>query len=345
MVTMRAAVLYAPGDLRIEQIPVPRISRNQVLVNVKAVGICGSDLHLYNNGRIADSIMNEPLILGHEAAGEIVAIGEDVTALQCGDRVVMEPGISCGECEFCQRGEYNLCRFQAFKGIPSTQGCMTEFVAIPWRYAHKLPPQIDHEEGTVIEPLAVALQGLAEGQVRAGQSVAILGGGTIGLMALQAALALGAGPVIVVDLYTKRLDLAKNLGAAHVVNACIEDPVHRILELTNQLGTDVVLETSGTAAAAAQTVRIVRRGGTVVLVGVGAGEVSFNVDLITRSRLKLTGTFRYANQFPVALSLAKSGKVDLCSIITHRFPLERTQEALEISKSQRDSTIKTLVTL
>jgi L-iditol 2-dehydrogenase len=342
---MRAAVLHAPGDLRIEETPRPEIGPTEVLVNIKAVGVCGSDLHLFNNGRIATSIMTRPLILGHEAAGEVVAAGAAVAGIKCGDRVVIEPGISCGHCEFCTRGEYNLCRSQAFKGIPDTQGCLADFVAMPQQYVHKLPPGVGYAEGTVIEPFAVALQGLSEGQVRAGQSVAVLGGGPVGLMVLQGALATGAGPVTVVDLYEKRLALAGRLGAAHTVNAGQEDAVQVIRSLTDDRGADVVLETSGASAVAAQTIKVVRRGGTVVFVGVGCGDVTFDVNTITRSRLKLTGTFRYANQYPVAIGLAAVGRVDLGAVITHRFPLEGAGEALAFTAAHKDEAIKTIISL
>lgn len=345
MYTMRVSKLHAPYDLRIEQIPLPVIKNNEVLIRTKAIGICGSDIHLYKTGRIATSVMKEPLILGHEATGEIVEVGKEVTNFKSGDRVIIEPGISCGECEFCRRGEYNLCPNQAFKGIPNTQGCMSEYIAVPQNYIHKLPEKLSYAAGTVIEPFCVALQGLTEGNVRAGNSVTIFGAGPIGLMALQGALIQGAGPIYIVDLYPNRLELAKKLGASYIIDATVEDPIKAIRSLSRGHGTDVVMETSGSAICAEQTIQIVRRGGTVVFVGVGCGEVKFNVDTITRSRLKLTGSFRYANQYPIAIKLVTTGKIDLNSLVTHQFPLDQVKEAFEYITTHKNEVIKAVITV
>ncbi|MGI6285129.1 NAD(P)-dependent alcohol dehydrogenase [Neomoorella humiferrea] len=345
MNVMLAAKLYAPNNIKIEKIPIPTFKENEVLIRIKAVGICGSDIHLYKNGRIASTIMKEPLILGHEATGEIVEVGKGVSGFQFGDRVIIEPGISCGECPFCRRGEYNLCPAQAFKGIPDTQGCLCEYVVVPRHYVHKLPSDLPFADGTLIEPFCVALQGLSEGNVKPGDTVAILGAGPVGLMALQGALVRGAAAVYVVDLYPQRLELAQKLGAASIINATVEDPIKAIRDLSGGMGTDVVMETSGSAVCAEQAMKIVRRGGTIVFVGVGCGEVKFNVDILTRSRLKLTGTFRYANQYPVAIKLVSTERIDLHSLVTHRFSLDKVQEAFEFLTTHKNEVIKAVITM
>ncbi|MCL5110056.1 MAG: NAD(P)-dependent alcohol dehydrogenase [Chloroflexi bacterium] len=343
---MKAGVLYKAHDLRLEERPRPAPAPGEVLVQIKAVGICGSDMHLYEEGRIGNTVLEQPVVLGHEAAGEVVELGSGVTSLKVGDRVAMEPGIPCRQCAYCKRGEYHLCPDVKFHGVPGNDGYFAEYATIPADFAFKLPANLDYVQGAMLEPLAVGLQAATEGEVRPGQSVAILGSGPIGLAALQASLVHGATNVIVVDVVEKRLEMAKELGASHVVNAAHTPAVQEIARLTGGLGADVVLETAGAVPTIQQTLYAARRGGVVVLVGIASqANVPLDVVRIVRSRMQVRGCFRYVNQYPVAVSLASTGKVDVRSTVTHSFPIDQLTEGIEFAIKRKDVAIKCVVTL
>ena len=343
---MKAGVLYQAHDLRLEERPRPVPAADEVLVKIKAVGICGSDMHLYEEGRIGNALLERPLVLGHEAAGEVVEVGAAVTGVMVGDRVALEPGIPCRRCAYCKRGEYHLCPYVRFHGVPGTDGYFAEYATIPSDFAYRLPDGLDYVQGAMLEPLAVGLQAATEGEVQPGQSVAILGSGPIGLASLQASLVRGATKTIVVDVVEKRLQMAKELGATHVVNAAQTPAVAEIVRLTEGLGADVVLETAGAVATIQQSVHAGRRGGTVVLVGI-AGEPNVPLDVvrIVRSRMRVHGCFRYVNQYPVAVALASAGKVDVRSSVSHSFGLDELPTAIEFAVKRKDVAIKCVVSL
>src|SRR5512133_1207835 len=216
--SMLAAVMYGPRDVRLERRPIPDIGPDEVLVDIAAVGVCGSDVHFYWDGRIGKRVVQKPMILGHESAGTVVAVGDRVTSLQPGDRVALEPGIPCRRCSYCKTGHYNLCPNVAFMAAPHTDGAMREYVKTAADFAFKLPDSMSFEDGTLVEPLSVGVYAARRGRVAPGDNVVILGAGTIGLMALQAAKVYGASRRIVVDLQPDRLEMAKRLGATHVIN-------------------------------------------------------------------------------------------------------------------------------
>lgn len=342
---MKAAVLHGIRDLRIEELPDPKIEReDDVLVRIKAVGVCGSDVHFYTHGRIGDFVVEKPLILGHESAGVVEEVGEGVKNLKPGDRVALEPGIPCRRCEFCKSGRYNLCPDVRFFAAPPVDGTFAEYVVHPADFCYKLPDNVSLEEGAMLEPLSVGLHGAILGGVRPGDAVAVLGSGPIGLMALQSARAMGAGRVICVDLYPFRLDLARRLGACETINAGEREAVEVIMELTGGRGVDVVFETAGAGITSQQAVEIARRGGTIVHIGLGSQEaVPMNIVKIIFKELKLQGVHRYANIYPRALELISSGDVDVRSMITSRYPLDRVEEALREPIERPDSTVKVMV--
>jgi L-iditol 2-dehydrogenase len=343
---MKAGVLYKARDLRLEERPRPQPAADEVLVKIKAVGICGSDMHLYEEGRIGNASLESPLVLGHEAAGEVVETGAAVTRLKVGERVALEPGIPCRKCAYCKRGEYHLCPDVKFHGVPGNDGYFAEYVAIPADFAYRLPDELDFVQGAMLEPLAVGLQAATEGEVQPGQSVAILGSGPIGLSALQACLVRGATKTIVVDVVDKRLQMASELGATHVVNAKQTPAVAEIVRLTGGLGADVVLETAGAVPTIQQSLYAARRGGTVVLVGISAeANVPLDVVRIVRARMRVHGCFRYVNQYPVAVALASSGKVDVRAAVSHSFVLDELPTAIEFANKRKDIAIKCVVTV
>jgi L-iditol 2-dehydrogenase len=343
---MKAAVLHGIDDLRIEERPQPVPGPGEVLVNVKAIGVCGSDIHWYHEGRIGEKVVTEPLVIGHEAAGEIVQVGADVQGWQAGDRVALEPGLYCRKCDFCKRGDYNLCQNGVYQSSPGADGFFAEYVTMPADKVFRLPDNLDWIEGAMIEPWQVGLQAAYQGEVAPGQAVAVLGAGPIGLFTLQAALARGATNVIVTDVEPRRLALAQELGATHVVNAAKVDAVAEIVRLTGGQGADVVLEAAGAVPTMQQSLYAVRRGGMVVLVGMFSVP-NFNLEVlrIVRQGLTLRGVFRYANHYPVAIALAGAGRVNLKAPVTHTFPLEQTKEALDFSMTHKDVAIKVAVTI
>jgi len=341
---MKAAVLHAIGDLRVEEVDKPTITApDQALVRIRAVGVCGSDVHFYERGRIGPYVLKDPVILGHESAGEVIGVGEAVTHLRPGDRVAIEPGVPDRTCWYCKTGRYNLCAAVPFMGTPPWNGAFCEYVAWPADFCFKLPDGLSFEQGAMTEPLAVGMQGTKRGDVGVGQSVAVLGCGPVGLVTLQAAKARGATRIIATDVQPSRLDLARRLGATDLINARDGDPVERVRALTGE-GVDVALETAGTVTTVQQACAMVRRGGVVTLIGM-PGELEFTMpvlDIICRE-YDVRGVFRYCNCYPPALALLGAGRVDVKSLITHRFPLDDAKAAIDFAKDRKDVAVKVMV--
>lgn len=344
--TMRAAFFLEPGRVEVRETQKPAPGPGEVLVQVKAVGICGSDMTIFRYGGIGVNKATQPLIMGHEGAGMIAAVGPGVTRWQAGDRVVMEAGIPCRRCEFCKTGHYHLCLDVAFAGIPHTHGYMTEYVIMPEDFVFSLPEELSFTTGTVIEPLSIGLMAAREAEIQVGHSVAIFGSGPVGLTTLLAARAHGATRCFVTDIVPRRLQFALELGADEVIDGRNGDPVARILEATGGKGVDRALETAGSPQTVAMTIRAVKRGGTVGLVGVlHQPEVALDVVRIVRSGLRVHGVFRYANIHPIAVDLVRAGRVNLDAFVTHTFPLEDIQAALEYVEAHKAEVIKGVILL
>ena len=334
----QAAVLYAPHDVRLEERPMPQVGPNDVLVEVKAVGVCGSDVHYYEHGRIGSYIVRQPLILGHESAGLIVAVGSDVPQSRIGERVAIEPGIPDGVCEQCRAGHYNLCPNVRFFGTPPIDGAFANYVTVPAPFAYTLPDTMSNEEGALIEPLSVGLWACRKARLRGGDSVLITGAGPVGLLAMKVALALGVAQVTLTDVFPQRLALAQQLGATRTVNVA-EQPLSQA-----GIQADVLLECSGQQQALSEGVRSLRPAGTAVIVGMNPGEeLRTPISFIQNREITLTGTFRYANTYADAIALVASGRIDVRSIITGHYPLEATEQALQATK-QDPTNIKSVVT-
>jgi len=326
---MKAAILYKPLDMRIEEIEIPKISPNEVLVRMKRVGICGSDVHFYLHGRIASFIIENPLILGHECSGEIVEVGGNVSKLEPGQRVVIEPGFVCGKCFYCRLGRYNLCKEVRFYGAPPFHGAFSEYVTAPEQNIYPIPESMSYEEGAMIEPLAVGMMATKMGEVSVNDTVAVLGAGPIGQMILQAAKVHGAPEIYVTDIVNYRLEYAKKYGASEVINASSEDVVSKIDDLTDGEGVDVAIDASGAPSAIQQAIEIVRPGGRIVLVGYPTGDVPLPVAEIISKEITLQGIHRYANVYPAAIKAVSSGKAIVKPYVTHVFPFERILEGFE----------------
>jgi len=319
----RAAVLHAVGDVRIEERRVPEPGPREVLVEVAAVGVCGSDVHYYEHGRIGDHVVRAPLVLGHESAGRVVALGDGATKHGVGDRVALEPGVPCGRCRECRAGRYNLCPDVVFFGTPPVDGAFANLVAIHEDFAFALPDSLSDEEGALMEPLSVGIWACRKAGVGAGDRVLVTGAGPIGLLAMQCALACGATEVTVSDLNPHRLEVARRTGATATVTP--EDDVAGDF--------DALLECSGHPAAVAAGIRALRPAGTAVLVGMGPEEEgTLPLSVIQSREIWVTGTFRYADTYPAAIALAASGRVDLKAIVSARFGLDEAEAALRASR-------------
>lgn len=318
---MRAAVLHPPTQIVIERRPVPAPSRDAVLVAVSVVGVCGSDVHYFKHGRIGDFVVNDPLILGHEVAGQIVAIGEGVSRRRIGQRVALEPGVACHSCRECTKGRYNLCANMQFFGTPPVDGALCEFVVIPSRLAFPVPESLSDEASALLEPLSVAIAACRRAGVTAGSSLLIAGAGPIGLTTTQMALVMGATTVVIADVRPSRLRTALRFGATGGVST-IEDAGG---------GFDAFIDCSGAVEAIQAGIRSLRPAGCAVLVGMGESQVPVPVDVIQRNELTIEATFRYANTWPIATSVATRGDVDLDAMVTGRFDLEGSEDALRSS--------------
>ncbi len=329
----RAAVLTRPGAIVLEDRPLPEPGPREVLVRVTAVGVCGSDVHYYEHGRIGDHVVRAPLILGHEAAGRIAAVGSAVTRHQVGDRVTLEPGVPCERCRECRAGRYNLCQDVVFFATPPVDGTFTDHVTIHEDFAFALPDSLSDDEGALMEPLSVGIWACRKARVSGGDRVLITGAGPIGLLAAQVARAFGATQIEVSDVNEGRLDVARQTGASRVLRAGQDEPEEA----------DVLIECSGHPAALHAGIRALRPAGTAVAVGMGPGDTAeVPLALIQNREIWLTGTFRYANTFPAAIALATSGRVDLGAIITGRYGLDETEQALRAGREDPGS-VKVMV--
>jgi len=342
--TMKAAYLVEPGRIEYREIPVPKPAPDEALVEVMSCGVCGSDVHYYQHGRIGPFVVEEPLILGHECAGVVVETGADVTDLKPGDRVAIEPGVPCRRCEFCRSGRYNLCAGVVFLATPPVQGAFTEYLAHPADFLFKLPDDVSIEEGAMIEPFAVGIHSAVRGGATVGKTATVLGTGPIGLCTLQALRAFGVSQIIATDIAPARLELASKLGASATINAAEHDAVEAVMDLTRGRGTDLVFETAGAVATVQQTPALVARGGRVVLVGMPpADAVPLDVVLLETKEADVFTIFRYANVYPKAVAILAQHKVDLLTMITSRYGLDEVPQALHFAAERSPETIKIMV--
>ncbi|MDY4769562.1 MAG: NAD(P)-dependent alcohol dehydrogenase [Lachnospiraceae bacterium] len=346
MKMQKAAFMQGTDKMVLKEIPVPEISDKQVLVKLEYVGICGSDVHYYHAGRCGSYEVNlaEDYMLGHECSGMVVEVGAGVTSLKAGDRVALEPGITCGKCEFCKSGKYNLCPDVVFLATPPVQGCYEEYIAFPEDMCFKLPDNVSTLEGCLVEPLSVGFHAANQGDVQVGDTVVILGGGCIGLVTLLSCKAHGAGQIIVADLVDARLEKAKELGATHVINSKEKDVKEEIARLTNGRGVDKVFETAGSPVTIAMTPFLVCKGGTIVLVGISAQEeITYNFAQIMDKEATIKSVFRYRNIYPKAISAIASGAIDVKKIVTHEFDLDHIQEAFDEAVNNKVDLVKAVI--
>ncbi|EPR11930.1 NAD(P)-dependent alcohol dehydrogenase [Ruminiclostridium papyrosolvens] len=340
----RAAYMTGINKMEIRDIEVPKLREKDVLVKLEYVGICGSDVHYLEHGKIGDFIVNGDFILGHECAGTVVEVGSGVQNLQVGDKVALEPGITCGQCEFCKTGRYNLCPDVEFLATPPYHGSLMNYIAFPENMCFKLPNNITTKEGALVEPLAVGMHAANQGDVKLGSSVVILGAGTIGLVTLLACKANGATDITVVDVIPKRLEYAKKLGATNTINAAETDVFAEIDKLTDKKGVDVVIETAGSARTISQTPYLVKNGGNIVLVGLAPQDIiEFNFAKIMAKEATIKSVFRYKNIYPIAIKAISKGIIDITGIVTHEFDFDDVAHAFDYVINNKQDVVKAVI--
>lgn len=346
---MQAAVLHGVHDLRVEEVQAPgRPGPNEARIQINKVGICGSDVHYWEHGRIGDFVVEAPMILGHECAGTVIEVGANVHDLKAGDRVAIEPGVPRLSTPlshyYMKRGEYNLCPDIFFFATPPDHGSFCDYVNHPADFCFKLPDNVSLEEGAMIEPLSTGIYASRVAPIVMGDTVAITGAGPIGLMNMLAAKAAGAANVLISDVVPARLEVAQQIGATRIIAGSADELKEAARELTNGRGADVCIEAAGHPSAINACIAASRPGGTVVLIGMvpnDTAEISIT-DLIVRE-IKLRPIFRYNNTFPTGVDLMASGKVDVKPLISRRFALPEVPQAFEYVVANRETCVKAII--
>jgi L-iditol 2-dehydrogenase len=337
---MKAAVWYGGKDVRIEDVPEPKINKDEILVRVKSAGICGSDAHAFE-GKSKRRV--PPLVMGHEFAGVVADAGSEVCDFQNGDRVVVEPILSCGSCEPCCSGRRNICLRLKFIGLHAP-GAFAESVVVPSDRCYKLPGDVSFDDATLVEPLAVATHTVNMTPTRVGDNLLVIGSGVVGLLVLQVARHRVGGNVIVSDLIDYKLDLAKRLGANAIVHSGREDVTERVRELTNGKGVDAVIEAVGLQDTLRQALTVVKKGGEVTITGLLEQMVQVDVMRLVTSEITMRGDYLYApGDFGTSLDLIANGAVQLKPLITHTFPLADIAKAVDVLIQGREQHIKILL--
>ena len=337
---MQAAVAYAPRDIRLADVPQPAPGPGEVRLDVRAVGICGSDIHLFR-GEHPYRVF--PMIYGHEFVATVAEVGPNVEGLELGTPVVVEPLLACGECYPCRIGRYNCCTKLRVVGV-HVNGGLAESVVVPRERVFPVPPDLPPEVATLCEPFSIGMQASARGEIGADDRVAILGAGPIGLTVLAIAKSRGA-QVAVIDLLPSRLALAHQLGADHTINGASEKPADVIAEWTGGDGASVVVEATGSARAVESTVELAAAAGRIVLVGVTNRPVTFPGLDFTRKELTIVGSRNSASVFAEAVRFVDEQRNLVGAMITHRFALDDVQRAFETADTQPEAVCKAVVTI
>lgn len=338
---MKALVLERIGELNLREIDLPTdMGPDDVRIKLHTVGVCGSDVHYYTHGRIGDFIVNEPMVLGHEASGTVIEIGANVTHLKVGDRVCMEPGIPDPLSRASKLGIYNVDPEVRFWATPPVHGVLCPQTVHPANFTYKLPDNVSFAEGAMVEPFAVGMQAAARAQITPGDTAVVTGCGTIGIMVALAALAGGCSRVLISDLSEAKLKIAETYDGITGINLREVDLIDAVNEATENWGADIVFECSGAASAIRDLFKVVRPGGTVVLVGLPPEPVPFDVSGATARECRIETVFRYANVFDRALALIAAGKVNLKPLISDTFSFDQSIAAFERAAEARPSDIK-----
>ena len=337
----KALVLEKVGQLAIRDISLPSTpGADDVKIAVHTVGVCGSDVHYYTHGRIGDFVLKDPMVLGHEGAGTVVEVGANVTHLNVGDRVCMEPGIPNMSSRATKLGIYNVDPDVTFWATPPDHGILTPEVIHPAAFTYKIPDQVSFGEAAMVEPFAVGMQAAARARIVPGDIAVVTGAGTIGIMVALAALAGGCSKVIISDVSDEKLAIAGGYDGIVPVNVAQENLVDRVAQITEGWGANVVFEASGAMPVFKDIVKAVCPGGALVLVGLPPENPPLDVNAAIAREIRIETVFRYANVFDRALNLIASGKVNLKPLITETFNFDQSIEAFERAAEGRPADIK-----
>ncbi|KAK3087107.1 hypothetical protein FSP39_001804 [Pinctada imbricata] len=334
--TNLSAILHKKGDLKLEERPIPKPGPGEVQISVRKCGICGSDVKYWKDGAIGHFIVNKPMLLGHEVSGVVSEVGKGVTHLKVGDRVAVDPHVTCRMCEFCKSGRYNMCPKVYFLATPPDDGALARYFVHAADFTFRLPDNVSFAEGACVEPLSVGLHACRRARVTLGHKVLVTGAGPIGLCAMMCAKAYGAKIVCMTDVDEKRLEFAVKCGATHTLliekGETEEEAVVRLEELIGGRP-DKTIECSGAQFSVNFAVHATKPGGAVAIVGHGPPNVSFPIVATVAKEIELIGSFRYVNTWPTVIDMISCGKIDVKPMITHDFSLEDTLKAFETAKS------------
>ncbi|KAL5022240.1 hypothetical protein ScPMuIL_001395 [Solemya velum] len=339
------AALHGKKDLRLDRCPIPEPNDEEVQINIKHCGVCGTDQHIWRDGEIGGGNLTYPHIIGHEAAGIITKVGAKVTNLKIGDRVAVEAVVPCYKCHVCTSGSYNLCGSRALRGTVHGVGLLTRYTVCSHYSCFRLPDTLSTEVGAMMEPLAVTVRACERSQLQVGETVLVCGSGTIGMMVLQVVKACGARSVCVTDISPYRLQLATKLGADHTINVSGLSSKEAAAQIKQTVGgtIDVSFECVGNDPAIATAIYATRSGGRMVMIGIPSGNSEVPLSDAVLREVSIIPTVAYVNSYPIAISLAEQGKVDVTSLISHRLPLERVIEAFETKNEASPEELKCMI--
>jgi L-iditol 2-dehydrogenase len=344
---MKAALLTGIRQFETRQVPDPEIINDvDVLIRIKTVGVCGSDIHYYNSGRIGSQIVQFPFIIGHEAAGIVEKTGKKVTRVKPGQRIAIDPAVSCGRCDQCKSGRENTCRELLFLGCPrQLEGCLCEYIVHPEKCCFQIKDNMTFEQATLSEPLAIGLYSVERSMLPANASVAILGVGPIGMSVFHVSRTKNVGSVFSTDKIEERLAFSRKLNPRWSGNPDRTDIVKDISSIEPLL-LDVVYECSGDEQAIAQAVQLLKPGGTLVLVGITeTDEISFPPHELRRKEITIINIRRQVHCTQKAIDMLDRGQINMDSMVTHRFPLEETKEAFDLVANYRDGVMKAVISI
>ncbi|KFY31992.1 hypothetical protein V493_00627 [Pseudogymnoascus sp. VKM F-4281 (FW-2241)] len=352
----KVLMLYGCKDLRLETHPISGPLPNEVQVEVHSTGICGSDLHYYSDFRNGGFAVLAPLCLGHESAGTVTAIGPSVRTLSVGDRVALEVGMACGQCELCKEGRYNICEKMLFKSsakiFPHANGTLAELMNHPADLCHRVPNTVSFDQAALIEPLSVSIHGVCRSRAPLGGTALVFGAGAIGLLTAAVLRAQGMSEVLVADIDSARLTIAKDLGLATKTFLIPLEPIKaeineilkeaqdlsaKIVETAGVGGFDRVYECTGVPSCVQTGIYASKPGGKLVLIGMGRAVQTLPLGAAALREVDIIGVFRYANTYPTAIKLISSGKLPrIHELVTHKRSLEKAEEAFILAKNGRD---------
>ena len=341
---MKVAIMPEKRKLEVVEREIPQPKAGELQVKLEYVGVCGSDLHFYNDGRIGNWVPDEPLVLGHEPGGVVTDIGGGVTGFKVGDRICIEPGVGCGVCDMCKKGLYNLCPHMSFMAIPHERdGVWSEYCTHPANMCYKLPDNVSTLEGALIEPLAVGFHAVGLSGAKIGENAVVLGCGCIGLVTIMVLKAIGINEIYAVDVIDKRLQKAAELGATKILRGDREDVKGFVNSLPNG-GVNHVFETAGNKSTTLLSAKLIQMGGTVTLVGMCPDpEITYDIGSLQAKEGRIITVFRYRNLYPTAIKAVSQGLIPVKSIVSHLFDFKDIVEGVAYSNDNKADVIKAVI--